>query len=73
MIFKTDEAVIIKCCGITISGSVELASQNGRSLFLNFDGVIDGHVGAMPILLENDEKFRFIISGAEVELTKKVN
>jgi hypothetical protein len=49
-LFKTGDRVAITLGGQSIAGVVLLASANGRSLMLEFDGVLGGYVGMMPIL-----------------------
>ena len=41
-------------------GWVTLASGNGKSLMLEFEAILHGHVGTMPVLLEDDGCFRSI-------------
>lgn len=67
-IFHTGDPVTIGCQGRTVQGVVELASPNGKSLMLSFEAMLAGHVGMMPVLLEDDGVFRSIISGIAVEL-----
>ena len=53
----------------TVEAEVTLASGNGRSLVLAFDGFVDGCVGTMPVLLEDDGTWTNILSGHTVRLT----
>jgi NADH dehydrogenase FAD-containing subunit len=69
IIFQTGDPVTIDCQGRTVPGVVQLASSNGKSLMLKFDAMLDGHVGMMPVLLDDDGVFRSIMSGVAVELT----
>ncbi|MDY7815396.1 hypothetical protein U0F71_06665 [Burkholderia pseudomallei] len=52
-----------------ITAMVWLASGNSRSLMLGFDGVIDGHVGMMPVLMGNDGRYYSIMTGVEARVT----
>lgn len=67
MTWKTGDRVIIDYDGAAYSGKVLLASPNGKSLFLEFDAMIAGYVGEMPVLLDDDGVFRTII-GPHVEI-----
>lgn len=68
---KSGDQVLISVDGRALDGEVVLASENGRSLFIEFDAMIGGHVGQMPVLLEHDGVYRSIIDGTEVVLTLK--
>ncbi|CAK0235552.1 Uncharacterised protein [Burkholderia pseudomallei] len=52
-----------------ITAMVWLASGNSRSLMLGFDGVIDGHVSMMPVLMGNDGRYYSIMTGVEARIT----
>jgi hypothetical protein len=62
VIWKTGDRVIVDCEGAAYAGQVLFASQNGKSLFLEFDAMIAGHVGQMPVLLDDDGVFRSIFA-----------
>lgn len=70
MNFRTGDHVLIECGGRTVPGTVLMASGNGKSLMLNFDAIIDGHVGMMPVLLCDDGVFASIMNGVEVKLSQ---
>jgi hypothetical protein len=55
--------------GESAHGAVLLASNNGRSLMLEFDAILKGHVGMMPVLLGPDGHFRSIVTNEIVEIT----
>lgn len=65
---KTGDKVQIECQGVSIIGTVVLASSNGKSLMLGFDGILDGHFGGMPVLRDDDGTYRSIMSGTPVKL-----
>lgn len=65
---KTGDDVVIECQGWTIPGTVTLASPNGVSLILSFEAILDGHVGMMPVLLNDDGEYRSIMTGVLVKL-----
>jgi hypothetical protein len=64
---KGDE-VQIRCTGKSITGTVLMASSNGKSLMLGFEAIIDGHVGMMPVLQDDDGTYHSIVTGIQVEL-----
>lgn len=68
-IFQTGDTVKIQYADESIAGTVILASGNGRSLMLSFDGLIDGHFGTMPVLADDLGVYRSLMTGAAVELT----
>lgn len=67
---KTGDKVEIRHAGTTVEGLIVLASTNGKSLMLSFDAILDGHVGMMPVLQEDDGTYLSIITGKEVLLRK---
>lgn len=70
---KTGDAVQIKCAGamFPVDGTVILASENGASLMLGFEAILDGHVGMMPVLRGDDGVYRSIVTGVEVVITPR--
>jgi hypothetical protein len=67
--FKTGDRLTIKYADDAVSGVVDLASTNGRSLFLTFEGFVAGHHGAMPVMwVEEDDAFKSIVTDTVVEL-----
>jgi hypothetical protein len=65
---RTGDAVTIECDGRTIPGTVILASPNGVSLMLGFEAVLDGHLGMMPVLRDDDGSYASIMTGIKVTL-----
>lgn len=59
---------MIECDGQRVAGQVLLASRNGRSLMLKFESFLDGHVGMMPVLRDEDGRYHSIVTGREVKL-----
>lgn len=52
-VFARGDFVIIEAEGKRLGAFVALASANGRSLMLFYDGMIGGFVGAMPVLYDD--------------------
>jgi hypothetical protein len=67
--WEKGDRVLIHVGPHRMPGEVILASGNSRSLMLQFEGVLEGHVGMMPVLLERDGIYRSILSGHEVAVT----
>ncbi|CAJ5555246.1 Uncharacterised protein [Burkholderia pseudomallei] len=67
---RTGEPVRIKCEGKSLAGTVILASSNGRSLLLAFEGILAGHVCRMPVLRDEDGRYQSIVSGDFVEVCR---
>lgn len=42
--------------------------MNGRSLMLTFDGILDGHLGAMPVLQNEEGVYRSVMTGVVVTI-----
>lgn len=53
-----------------IDAMVTLASPNGRSLIVMFDGMVGGFVGSMPLSLHDDGQWR-ALDGMPLRLTRK--
>jgi hypothetical protein len=70
MTFSRGDFVEIACGDRTLDGMVTLASPNGQSLIVMFDGMLDGHVGVMPLHWHN-EGFIALLTGTPVTLTRK--
>jgi hypothetical protein len=68
--FKTGDPISIGYGERRIIGRVRLASANGRSLMLEFEGILGGHVGMMPVLLGEDALFRSIVTQEVVQLRR---
>lgn len=67
-ILHTGDAVLIECDGRKTSGTVILASENGRSLLLKFEAILDGCVGLMPVLRDDDGKYQSLMTGTPIGL-----
>lgn len=70
---KTGDRVTIRYPGamFPIVGVVQLASPNGRSLMLAFEGILDGHVGQLPLLAGEDGVYRSIITNTPVDISPR--
>lgn len=68
-VWHTGDKVHIAIGVVNVDGVVKLASGNGRSLMLEFDAVLNGHVGMMPVLQHDDGVYRSIVTDEEVTLT----
>jgi hypothetical protein len=67
---RRGDLVTVGYGGATVPGVVTLASPNGRSVMLSFEGLLGGHVGAMPALQDDDGVYRSIVTRGEVTLTR---
>jgi len=70
MILKKDDKVTIECDGRTVTGEVLFASPNGLSLMLQFEALLHGHAGRMPVTMRNATEGFSIIDGTEVVVRK---
>jgi hypothetical protein len=66
-IWKTGELCSITFAGRTVRGQVLLASPNGRSIMLEFEALLGGYAGRMPVLEEEGE-FRDLVTKSVVVL-----
>jgi len=73
-VFKKDDKVTIAMNGKVVDATVTLASPNGVSLMVTFDGAIGGveggiYVGMMPIMYDEERKvFTDLIAGRIVDI-----
>lgn len=67
--WKFGEAVRITYKGSSTNGRVYLASPNGVSLVLEFDVMLGGYLGKMPVLYdENRDEFLCLFEHEPVKL-----
>jgi hypothetical protein len=71
MTLKTGDHVWIDFDGRKVEGKIVMASENERSLMLAFDAMLGGHVGMMPVLLEDDGVYRSIVTGKAVAVVPR--
>jgi hypothetical protein len=69
------EFVRVTAHGTTKNAMVALASPNGRSLILMFDGGLfvdgsGGYMGAMPVLLGDDGTWRELINQRDIQIER---
>lgn len=69
-VLRTGDAVFIQCAGAHVPGTVLLASSNGKSLMLAFDGLLDGHLGMMPVLMNEHGEYHALATDAVVKVTR---
>ena len=63
------EFVVLEAAGREpITAFVALASVNGASLIVMFDGLVDGCAGAMPLLRDPEGVYRNIYTGRPVTM-----
>jgi hypothetical protein len=54
--------------GRTVRAMVILASPNGRSLMLMFDGMLGGYAGTLPLFLDDDGIYRGLVDQMPVTI-----
>ena len=52
--------------GVSVDAFVALASENGASLLVMFDALLDGCVGSMPLYRGGDGQYRNIMTGTPI-------
>jgi hypothetical protein len=65
---KEGDAVLITCDGRTVRGTIVLASPNERSLMLEFEAMLHGFVGKMPVLRDDAGVYRTVIGQHPVKI-----
>lgn len=69
-IYKKGDRVLIEAGSRTVSGTILIASPNGVSLMLQFEAMIGGHVGMMPVMHQADDCYASIMDGQTVRLKR---
>lgn len=69
--FRTGDAVVIGYGERTVPGIVKLASPNGQSLMLQYEAILGGFVGAMPVLGDDRGGYRDLIFGQPVTVERQ--
>jgi len=68
--FKTGDKVLITVGKRVVQGNVMLASPNGKSLMLEFEAILGGFVGRMPVLMNDEGAFHDIATWEPIGLEK---
>lgn len=72
--FKKGDEVTITLEGRSIDAVIVLASANGISLAVGFDGFLGGYVQFMPLLYDQNEKaYVDLVQKRTVKLTRIIN
>jgi hypothetical protein len=66
--YRQGQLVKLTADGRTVTAEITIASSNGKSLFVRFEAMINGHVGGMPLLQGDDGVYRSIITGEPVTI-----
>lgn len=70
--FRMSERCWVITEGRSVAGTVIGASSNGRSLFIDFEAIIDGHAGGMPVIWDDTARqFRVLMTGHFVKLARE--
>lgn len=71
--YRRGEFVVIYCGAPArkLDGMIGLASPNGESLIVFFDGILDSCVGAIPLFLGSDDVYRNVMTGHAIGLARK--
>lgn len=67
---RAGDLVWIGCDDRTVEGHIIMASANEQSLMLGFEAILDGHVGMMPVLMQ-DGVYRSLITGQAIAVVPR--
>jgi hypothetical protein len=75
MTLRTGDAVIISWRGKQVPGRIRLASENERSLFIEWDAfktetMIAGCLGAMPLLRDDTGIYRCLMNDEPIDIER---
>jgi hypothetical protein len=68
--FRRGDFVWVEQGGSQMKAMVTIASKNGRSLVVMFDGMFAGYVNMMPLLADEQGEYRDLISHSVVTVKK---
>lgn len=76
MTFSSGDQCLIWCGDRTVDGVVVMMSDNQISGFIQFEALLGGHAGAMPIMAETSTDaargiYHSIVDGTKVVLSRK--
>ena len=71
MTFAKGDRIEIDCNGRTVDGAVTLASPNGLSLMIEFEALLGGHAGKMPVTMTDASNGYSILDGTEITIRKR--
>ena len=71
-VWKTGDRVRMTYDGRTLDAEIELASNNGCSLMLAFEGIVGGSVGLLPVIHEGGQ-FRDLLHHRVVTLEPRLS
>ena len=70
-LFKAGDPVVIRAGDDAVRGVVRLASDNGRSLVIEFDAIVAGYIGVMPLLYQpGDDDYHDLFFGRPITLER---
>jgi hypothetical protein len=69
---RRGDFITITAAGRSCRAMVTLASANGRSLIVMYDGIVGGFVGAMPVYQRDDGTW-IAIDATPIAITRQVD
>jgi hypothetical protein len=70
MNFEQGDKIEFDINGVTREGVIVLASPNNVSLMIGFRGIIDDHLGMMPVLRDDQDNYHILTSNKPIEIRK---
>jgi hypothetical protein len=75
MTLRTGDAIIIRWQGTQVPGRIMIASDNERSLFIEWDvfateAMIAGCIGSMPVLRDDAGVYRCLMNDEPIEIER---
>lgn len=67
-VLQYGDIVNLTCDGRTVEAKVVLASPNGQSLALEFEGIVNWHIGVMAVSQRDGGGYIATVTGAPVQL-----
>jgi hypothetical protein len=65
---KTGDRVLLTFEGRTVEATVIMVSDNQRSLALEFDALVSGYAGKMPLLSDERGQYRDLLLGRKAQV-----
>jgi hypothetical protein len=67
---QTGDKVTLCCEGRRVEARVALASPNGRSVIFSFEAILAGHVGTMPVIMDDATHGVSLAGGLPIEVVR---
>jgi hypothetical protein len=74
MTYQKGDAIVVICDDQTVEAEVLMISENQSAALIGFEAIFNGHVGRMPLLLQDAERGVYqSMDGTEITIRRKLS